>query len=134
MWDCSAKLNYCLAAPDVPLTALSPMATLETSPEANCDRRTDRMTEQLIGARATTLPKNNELFLWNFLPPPHFAGKNQYFFHEWSGKVQSYLLCVMIFEYVFNSLGTLLFFFAKRMNHISPSFVENSSNVFSVQA
>ena len=39
------------------------MATLKTSPEANCDRPTgrptDRMTKPLIGARATALPKNN---------------------------------------------------------------------------
>ena len=34
------------------------MATLETSPEANCDRQTGRMTKPLIGARATALPKN----------------------------------------------------------------------------
>ena len=38
------------------------MATLETSPEANCDRQTGRqtdgMTKPLIGARATALPMN----------------------------------------------------------------------------
>ena len=40
------------------------MATLETSPEANCDRWTGRMTKPLIGARATALPKNqHSLFL-----------------------------------------------------------------------
>ena len=33
------------------------MATLETSPEANCDREVDRMTKPLIGARAIALPK-----------------------------------------------------------------------------
>ena len=42
------------------------MATLETSPEANCDRPTDRMTKPLIGARATALPKNkcHDTSLW----------------------------------------------------------------------
>ena len=37
------------------------MVTLETSPEANCDRETrqaDRQKKTLIGARATVLPKN----------------------------------------------------------------------------
>ena len=38
------------------------MATLETSPEANSDRRTgrqaDRRKKPLIGARATALPEN----------------------------------------------------------------------------
>ena len=38
------------------------MATLETSPEANCDRQTERMTKPLIGAQATTLPKKEG---WN---------------------------------------------------------------------
>ena len=43
-------LNYSLAAPDVLQTALKPMATLETSPEANSDRQTDRQKKPLIGA------------------------------------------------------------------------------------
>ena len=34
------------------------MATLETSLEANYDRRTHGRTKRLIGARATALPKN----------------------------------------------------------------------------
>ena len=37
------------------------MAILETSPQANCDGQTDRMTKPLIGPRATALPKNNRL-------------------------------------------------------------------------
>ena len=37
------------------------MATLETSLEANYDRRTPHgLKKQLIGARATALPKNEE--------------------------------------------------------------------------
>ena len=47
-----------MVAPDVPQTALKPMATLETSLEANYDRRTPHgQTKRLIGARATALPK-----------------------------------------------------------------------------
>ena len=38
------------------------MATLETSPEANCDRQAYRRTKPLIGARATALLKNNQVF------------------------------------------------------------------------
>ena len=49
-----------MVAPDVPQTALKPMATLETSLEAIYDRGTpDGRTKRLIGARATALPKNN---------------------------------------------------------------------------
>ena len=52
--------------PDVLLTALKPIATLETSLEANYDttrtphgHHTDTTrTKLLMGARATTLPKN----------------------------------------------------------------------------
>ena len=44
--------------PDVLLTALKSIATLETSLEANYDRRTPHgRTKRLIGARATALPK-----------------------------------------------------------------------------
>ena len=46
------------------------MATLETSPEANCDRQTGRMTKPLIGAQATALPKNKALLKPN--PNPIF--------------------------------------------------------------
>ena len=54
-------LNYHLDAPDVLLTALKAIATLETSLEANYDRRADtRQTKRLIGARATALPKNKD--------------------------------------------------------------------------
>ena len=59
------NLNYCLAAPDVLLTALNPMATLETSLEANYDGQTDRRKNRLIGARATALPKKH-------IESPHF--------------------------------------------------------------
>ena len=41
------------------------MVTLETSPEANCDRETrqaDRQKKTLIGAQATVLPKNRFVF------------------------------------------------------------------------
>ena len=64
------RLNYHLEAPDVLLTALKPIATLETSLEANYDghrmdsgrtpdgHRTDTgQKKRLIGARATALPK-----------------------------------------------------------------------------
>ena len=49
------------------LTALKPIATFETSLEANYDRRTDGhqtdgQTKQFIGARATALPKNMHVF------------------------------------------------------------------------
>ena len=49
-----------MEAPDELLTALKPIATLETSVEANYDgHRTDTgQTKRLIGARATALPKN----------------------------------------------------------------------------
>ena len=56
------------------------MATLETSPEANCDRPTgpqaDRMTKPLIGARATALPKNQGVPLpaCPALPPETSSG------------------------------------------------------------
>ena len=42
------------------LTALKPIATLETSLEANYDGHgtRDGQTKRLIGARATALPKN----------------------------------------------------------------------------
>ena len=50
-----------MEAQDVLLTALKPSATLETSLEANYDRRTDGQThgqkKKLIGATATALPK-----------------------------------------------------------------------------
>ena len=52
-------LNYCQAAPDALWTASKPMATLKTSPEANSGKgQKDRRKKPLIGARATTQPKN----------------------------------------------------------------------------
>ena len=54
----SQAKNYRLAAPDSLWTALKPMATLESSPEANSDRqRTEGWKKPIIGDRATALPK-----------------------------------------------------------------------------
>ena len=39
------------------------MATLETSLEANYDRRMDRLKKRLIEARATALPTNIESYI-----------------------------------------------------------------------
>ena len=38
-------LEHYTVEPDVLYTALKPMATLKTSPEANCDRQAGRQTE-----------------------------------------------------------------------------------------